>query len=141
MPDKSFEQVVPFTHLPGTAVWLPIVTIALIQPNGQAIDLPMVFDTGASVTTLRHDFYHLFGLAAWNVGQAQLSQVGGGTATFYQYPATLEVFGRTINCPVNLMPLTPNPFFVGLLGREQVFDQFGFGFWESARELYVTTTP
>jgi hypothetical protein len=37
--------------------------------------------------------------------------------------------------------MPPNPLFHGLLGRETVFNEFGFGFWESTHELFVTTSP
>ena len=46
-----------------------------------------------------------------------------------------------MTCPVILMDLPAHPFYSGLLGRAQMFDGFGFGFWESTRELYVTLTP
>jgi hypothetical protein len=86
----------------------------------------------------------LLGLAAWDVGQPLMSQTAGSAApiTVYQYPGmTLEFLGRMITCPINLTPLPPSPLWMGLFGRDHVFDQFGFGFWESAREIYVTMTP
>jgi hypothetical protein len=148
MPDKSFEHVIPFTQFQnqqGFPVWLPLVTVTVIHPNGQGVDLAMVFDTGASVTTLRHDLAPLLGLAAWDVGgeaAAGQSATAGGDAPalYYQYPGTIQFLGRTTACPINLMQLGPGPY-MGLFGRQQVFDQFGFGFWESAREIYVTMTP
>jgi hypothetical protein len=142
MPDKSFEHVIPFQQFqtPQGPVWLPLVTVTLLQPGGQRVDLPLVFDTGASTTTLRHDLFPLLGLADWNVGQAGYAGTAGGQAQFYQYPATLEFLGRQVNCPVNLMQLPPGPY-LGLFGREQLFNYFGFGFWESAHEIYVTLNP
>lgn len=144
MPDKSFEHTVPFFQIntPQGPVWIPLVTVTLVQPNGNRVDLALVFDTGASVTTLRHDLYHLLGLPAWNVGQPVDTQTAGGPVTVYQYQATLEFLGKAVTCPVNLAQQLPvNPLYVGLFGRAIVFEQFGFGFWEQARELYVTTAP
>ncbi len=59
----------------------------------------------------------------------------------YRYEATLEFFGKTITCPVQLMVLPTNPLWMGLFGHDQIFQHFGFGFWESSRELYVTANP
>lgn len=39
------------------------------------------------------------------------------------------------------MRLSPHPLYNGLLGRDTVFERFGFGFWESSHELYVTARP
>jgi len=124
-------------------MWFPLVTVTLIQPTGQRVDLPLVFDTGASVTTLRHDLYPLLGLSAWNVGVPGVSETAGGAqpVPFYQYTATIEFLGRAVTCPINLMPLPTNPLWLGLFGRRQLFDQFGFGFWEGAHEIYVTLNP
>lgn len=145
MPDRSFEHTIRFYEIqtPNGLVALPLVTITLIQPNGTRVALPLMFDTGASVTTLRDDLYPLLGVTSWDSGVPLQSETAGGVAPVpcYQYQATLELFGKTVNCPVNLMQLPRNPLYVGLFGRAQIFDAFGFGFWESNRELYVTLTP
>jgi hypothetical protein len=55
---------------------------------------------------------------------------------------TLQIFGKTIVCPIHLSAsLVTLPPFVGLLGRDTVFEEFGFGFWEGTHELYVTGNP
>jgi hypothetical protein len=141
MPDKSFEHVIPFHHVPTQNRWFPLVTVTLIRANGQRVDLPLIFDTGATVTTLRHDLFPLLDLTDWNVGQPANPATAGGVAQAYLYNAKLEFLGRAVVCPVSLMQLPPNPLWMGLLGRRQVFDQFGFGFWESAHEIYVTLNP
>jgi hypothetical protein len=144
MVDKSFEHTVTFTaaNTPTGTVWLPIVTVYLIQPNGYRFELPLLFDTGASVTTLRADLYPLLGIAAWNVGRAEQTTTANGIAQAYAYDGIkLEFLGKSVDCTVNLMQLRQNPLYIGLLGRAQIFDQFGFGFWESAHELYATGTP
>jgi len=141
MLDKSFEHSITFTQVPGTNVWLPLVTVYLIQPSGNRVQLSLLFDTGASVTTLRDDMYTLLGVPSWDSGIHQQSATAAGIAPTYAYRARLEFLGKAVDCQVNLTRLPPNPLFVGLLGREQVFDEFGFGFWERNRELYVTTSP
>ena len=145
MPSKNFDHSVKFYEgktQNGTSVWLPLVDVSLITPSNRRISLPLLFDTGASVTTLRADLYHLLGLRSWNEGLKVQTDTGGGQVDAYQYTATIEVFGKSIQCPIQLLPtLPPHPLFCGLLGRDTVFNEFGFGFWESTHELYVTTTP
>jgi len=146
MPNKNFEQVVRFYELQpvpaGPSIWLPLVDVTLITTAGSRINLPLLFDTGASVTTLRAEFYSILGLQSWDQGQKVQTSTGGGVKDVYQYVATLEVFGKTITCPIHLNDQLPsNPLFVGLLGRDTVFNEFGFGFWERTHELYVTGNP
>jgi hypothetical protein len=146
MPDKAFEHAVHFHQVQtdaGTIVWLPLVSVTLIQQNGNRVSLSLLFDTGASVTTLRHDLYPLLGVPSWDSGQLQQILTAGGTdpVSAYRYQATLEFLGKLIECPIHLQVLPPNPLYVGLFGRELVFQEFGFGFWESAHDLYVTTNP
>jgi hypothetical protein len=146
MPDKNFEQVVRFYELQsvpaGPSIWLPLVDVTLITQAGSRINLPLLFDTGASVTTLRAEFYSILGLQSWDQGQKVQTSTAGGVKDVYQYVATLEVFGKTITCPIQLNDQLPsNPLFVGLLGRDTVFNEFGFGFWENTHELYVTGNP
>lgn len=144
MPTKNFEQTVQFigAQTPHGPRWWPIVEVTIIPPIGNPVSLSLLFDTGADVTTLRADCYPFLGLSRWDEGQLESSVGLGGIVNVYRYTATLEIWGKTIeDCPINLAPLQPNDLFSGLLGREVVFDQFGFGFWESARELYVTMNP
>lgn len=145
MPVKHFEQVIRFIQCPGpgrTSIWLPIVNVSLITVTNNSIFLSLLFDTGASVTTLPADFYFVFGVQSWDQGQRINIATAGGPSIAYQYSATLEIFGKTINnCPIHLTQMSPNPIYSGLLGRETVFNEFGFGFWESVKELYVTNSP
>jgi hypothetical protein len=116
--------------------------VTLVQPNGNRIDLPLIFDTGASVTTLRHDMYHLLGVPSWDSGQPVSTNTAGGVVTVYQYQATLEFLGKAVTCPVQLNNQLPaHPLWLGLFGRATIFENFGFGFWESTHEILVTTTP
>jgi len=145
MPFKNFDRTVKFYEgksQNGTSVWLPLVDVTLMTPSNSRISLSLLFDTGASVTTLRADLYPLLGLRSWDEGLQVKTGTGGGEVDAYQYTATIEVFGKTIQCPIQLLPTLPNhPLFSGLLGRDTVFNEFGFGFWESTHELFVTDTP
>ena len=146
MPDKSFEHTIAFeqfTTPSGDTVRLPIIEVFILRANGSRVRLPLIFDTGASVTTIRRDLYPLLDVASWDSGTPQAVATAGGVASVraYRYQATLEVLGTTIQCPVNLQDLPTNPAYVGLLGREAVFEHFGFGFWESSSELYATLNP
>jgi hypothetical protein len=140
---KSFEHVIRFYRPPGGAQPLPLLTLTLIQRSGSRVGLSLLFDTGASTTTLRHDLYPLLGLTNWDSGQpVQVSTAGGAQSiTAYRYQARFELLGKPIDCPVHLQVLPRNPLYVGLFGREDIFDLFGFGFWESTAELLVTGTP
>ena len=143
MPTKAFEQAITFYQLPGQPASLPLVTINLLQPSGKRVSLPLIFDTGASFLTLRHDLFPLLGLTSWNSGEPVSLDTAGSTVrvTGYKYQATIEFLGVIVDCPIILQQLPSNPLWMGLFGREQIFSHFGFGFWESTHELYITTTP
>jgi hypothetical protein len=145
MVSKNFEQTIRFHEihvLPGNSIWLPLVEVILLTQGCKRIALSLYFDTGASVTTLRADQYPLLGLHSWNQGTPVAKDTGGGRVTDYEYRADVEVFGKIINCPIHLsQTLRTPPLFCGLLGRDTIFENFGFGFWESAHELYVTANP
>jgi hypothetical protein len=142
---KDFERTIRFFEAKdskGNSVWLPIVEVILLTPGGARRTLPLYFDTGASVTTLRADLFPLLGLHSWDEGELVKTGTGGGIADAYRYMADLEIFGRAIHCPVHLLATLPfNPFYCGLLGRDTIFNEFGFGYWESTLELYVTDNP
>jgi predicted aspartyl protease len=146
MPTKDFEQMIQFYEVQPApnepSIWLPLVYVTLITQANSRINLPLLFDTGADFTTLRADLYSLLGLQSWDQGQSVQTGTGGGVTTVYQYTATIEVFGKIITCPIHLNDQLPfNALFVGLLGRNTVFNEFGFGFWERTHELYVTGNP
>ena len=143
MLSKNFEHTVRFYEhrANGNSTWLPLVNVTLITPTDNRISLSLLFDTGASVTTLRADLYQMLGLQSWDQGHRVCTATGGGTVAAYIYTTTLEVFGKTIQCPIQLLQLPNHPLFSGLLGRDIVFKEFGFGFWENVNELYVTTNP
>ena len=146
MPDKTFEHTIPFEQViinSGNTVSLPLIEVHLLRADGSRVRLPLLFDTGASVTTLRRHLYPLLDVPSWDSGLPQDVGTAGGARPVraYRYQARLEILGRTVQCPVNLQDLPQNPVYVGLFGREAVFQQFGFGFWESSSELYVTLKP
>ena len=144
MLSKYFEQTIRFyeQQVNGNSIWLPLVDVILITPTNNRISLSLLFDTGASVTTLRAELYQLLGLNSWDQGQRVDTGTGGGVVPTYRYYSTLELFGKTIPCPIHLISqLPPNPLFSGLLGRESIFREFGFGFWENVNKLYITSNP
>ena len=144
MHAKNFERVVRFIEFQpttGSPIRLPLVSATLITPTNSRIFLSLLFDTGADVTTLRADLSPMLGLQSWDEGQRVSTSTASGIADAYQYTFTLEIFDKTIDCPVHLIQLPPNPLFHGLLGRNTIFVEFGFGFWESTKELYVTSSP
>lgn len=141
---KNFERVVRFFEhqLPnGNVIYLPLVEVTFITPNNSRISLSLLFDTGADFTTLRSDFYYILGLNSWDQGQRNDVAGIGGVREAYRYTGSIEIFGKIIRCPILLVQMPPNPLVNGLLGRDTVFNEFGFGFWENTKELYVTASP
>ena len=145
MPTKDFEHTISFYSVQtnGNTDWIPLVVGDLVQSDGNHFNLSLLFDTGASFITLRHNLYPILGLSDWNVGQSLHVETVGSSNTeqVYLYHATFEFFGKTIDCPVVLTRMPPNPLYHGLFGRAQIFEEFGFGFWENTHELYVNLNP
>jgi len=143
MVSKVFERILRFHEVQTLRgpVWVPRIRVGLIYGQGNRIDIPMLFDTGASTTILRREFAPYLGATTWTEGEPVTVDTAGGPATAYRFMARLEVPGKDIECPVHLMELPPNPHYGGLLGREAIFERFGFGFWESTHELLVTANP
>lgn len=145
MITKSFEHALRFRAAggPERPVCFPLVTVGLINSRGDCLYLSLLFDTGASTTTLLPDFASFLGASTWTEGvPVEVSTAGGPEpVTAYKFQAQLELFGKIIDCPIHLQPMRRNPLFQGLLGREAVFEHFGFGFWEKDRELLITASP
>ena len=137
MPSIEFEHTIRFRRLGGRS--FPIVRVTLITESGSDIEIPLLFDTGASDTTFKSDLYPYFGLSSWDEGQLVPNiPTAGGTARAYRYDAKPEFYGKRISCPIHLMEITTPPAFDGLLGRDTIMQEFGFGFWESTQRLYGT---
>ncbi len=133
---KSFDRVIPFTQAEG-GEWLPIVSVAFILSDGTEYELPLLFDTAATEITLPQEFAEDF-----PPGEPTKANVGGSkqAATGAVTSATIEFLGQRMTCPILLLDFPANPLFAGLFGRA-CFKPFGFGFWESSHELYVTLEP
>ena len=146
MVHKVFEQVLRFRRMltPSGPIWLPIVDVDLIYGQAERIVVPMIFDTGAVTTILDASYAPFLGAETWTEGEPVPVDTAGSAESVqaYRFIACLEVLGRTFaDCPVWLMQLPPNDFWRGLLGRQVIFEHFGFGFWESTHELLVTANP
>ncbi|MFZ5451314.1 MAG: aspartyl protease family protein [Thermodesulfobacteriota bacterium] len=140
---KNFENTIRFIQGPQQdAPWFPIVQVTLITPQGKRIDLPLLFDTGANITTLSHQLYQMFGLQSWNQGTPVTIGTAGGLKTAYRYTVSFELFNKVIDTPILLVDtLSIHPLYCGVIGRDTFFAEFGFGFWENQHELYVTANP
>jgi len=145
MVSKNYDHTINFRRVrgPGGNIFtFPIVEITLITSVGKKRILPLLFDTGASFTTLIHTLHPLLGLKSWDEGQAVQTTTANRSTTVYSYMVDLELFGKVIRCPVHLSQgIQNNPIYMGLLGRNTIFNEFGFGFWENSQELYVTANP
>lgn len=144
MISKVFDQRVPFYEFQTAngSVWLPLVTIKIMPEQGHPVAIPVMFDTGATSTTLRSDLAPLFGASTWTEGDQVECNTAGGQVNMYRFDARLEVLGKRLSCPVYLTDtLPPHPAYQGCLGREGIFEHFGFGFWEKDLQLLVTSHP
>lgn len=143
MVEKVFEQILRFYMVttPTGPAWLPLIPVDLIDHEGIRRPMFLWFDTGATTTTLRAEYAPLLGATTWTDGEPVSVATAGGEMTAYRFLARLEVLGKVLECPVDLLELPYNPFFQGLLGREAVFQHFGFGFWERDHELLITASP
>lgn len=145
MVEKVFEQVLSFRRVLTTngPIWYPLITVGLITRQKNRRDIAMLFDTGATTTVLRAEFAPLLGATTWTEGHPVQIETAGAPdpITAYRFEARLEVLGKVIECPILLQELPPNPLYGGLLGREAIFERFGFGFWESTHELLATANP
>jgi hypothetical protein len=132
---RTFERTIQFQPVLGHGL-LPLVVVKFFPPQVDPFTLSLIFDTGATQITLRPEYRDWFpqGEAA-QANLAAKAEEAEGTVT----KSTVEVFGRTLfNRTILFLELgKPNPTFAGLFGRD-CFSSFGFGFWESSREIYVT---
>ena len=136
MPDKSFERTVPFVEVKDVG-WYPLIRVAFLKPNKQRLELSLLFDTGADLICLHPDWEWAFP----NLAEFDFDGIGGnakGKHTLGQ----IELFGEVIDCDIGFGPkeMQSRTWMAGVIGRE-CFKSFGFGFWEGARELYVTLKP
>lgn len=143
---KVFEGDLTFKPVTGTeeVSWIPVVYGDFAFPGTDYVRISLLFDTGADCITLDKELYPLFGLRSWDDGGEPYSSNGtGGSVDCWRYYLTVSLLGKTINrCPVDLQDMGKiNGDFHGLLGREVIFDHFGFGFWEKTHKLFYTLNP
>ena len=136
MLHKSFEITIPFVETEDG--WRPIIEVVFIKPNSPSpLMLALEFDTGADSICLSSDMEWAFP----NLKSQKIYGVGSKRA--HQGKITrgeIQLLGRTIECDILFASMRPKTWRQGVLGRE-CFKPFGFGFWEDARELYVSLTP
>jgi hypothetical protein len=137
MLSKSFEVTIPFIHTPE-GLWEPLLQVTILKPNPRKLDVPLLFDTGADQILL-HPYWEF----AFPHGLSPHTFVGiGGDVKGKYTRGQIQLLGRTIDCNIGFGPpeMAQKTWMAGILGRE-CFKSFGFGFWERARQLYVTAKP
>ena len=138
MLDKTFEFKRPFLRDADNREF-PIIEVRFLTAFGQWLRFPMLFDTGATDVVLRPRYARLFPVARrW-----ESVSTAGQSDSHKDVPivdSQITLFGHVEGCEILLMDIPPHPLYAGLLGRS-VFKVFGFGFWERAGELYVTSQP
>ena len=65
---KTFGHSFPFQTPNGTQ-YFPIVVVTMTGSLGRAVSVPLLFDTGASTITLRHELHSLVGARSWTERQ------------------------------------------------------------------------
>jgi hypothetical protein len=137
MVDKSFERTIVFEKNKDDGNWYPIVKARFLTRFNNWITLPLLFDTGASIIVLRRDHARSFARGP----DQELDVVGRKKSRKVRTAlGRLDLFGLEGPCAFALDYLPPNSLYQGLLGRAP-FSAFGFGFWESVHELYLTVKP
>ena len=132
--DKSFEITIRFEQVAG-GKWYPVVRA--VFPNAYNLRIPLLLDTGADSLVLHPCYESMFS------DLKPQKYKGIGSEASYAGKSTkgkVVLFGRTIECEIGFVEMEWLSWRSGLLGRE-CLRTFGFGFWESAREFYVTLKP
>jgi len=120
---------------PTRPVRRPVVPVRFVNTGGdkRRLDLVMLVDSGADTSCLPTDIAQRLGI---DVASLEMRTTRGvsGTASTYRYEGLLLVLvSKIVRCPVHFIPgLT-----AFLLGREVVFDEFVFGFEQSAGSVHL----
>ncbi|HEY8767513.1 MAG TPA: aspartyl protease family protein [Dehalococcoidia bacterium] len=131
-----YEVTYPFLPANASTRHRPKVPVRLMHPTYQALfmDMDMLVDSGADVTSLPLGMAGRLGINLANLQQHQTRGVGGVQTSYYCPNLVLSLAGVIVSpCPVSFTT-TLNE---ALLGREGVFDQFAFGFEQSTWCLHV----
>lgn len=135
MPDKSFEITIPFVETEDG--WFPLIEVVFLRPDNRQLTLPLLFDTGAENICL-HPYWE------WAFPDLKPQRIHGVGKDGWIYGKStqgrVKLLGSETDCEILFAPMLEKTWRAGLLGRD-CFKSFGFGFWESARELYVTLKP
>jgi len=136
MPVRTFGHVIPFTEARGEG-WLPNSQCCLHLVEWFRVRITPTFRYGRDGNNSTPEFVEDF-----PPGEPAQANVGGTTEPVAGVVTngTVEFMGHRMECEIVLLDLPANPLRAGLFGRG-CFKPFGFGFWESTRELYVTPQP
>lgn len=143
---KEFDQELNFTTIGPMTPHGPEVKYALVDTKismpgqNKTASFPLLFDTGASQVVLARPIGVMLGITKSGPGIPQYSNTANGVARGMLYEGVqIEVFGKKVLCPVVLLPTQFPSFYQGLLGRQALYQYFGFGFWEKESKLYIST--
>lgn len=131
---KTFDWTIPFTKL-GDRLY-PLVEINFLTIVGAWIPINLIFDSGASDMILRPNYSKFFAPGV----EEELGIVGPKVFAPVTPDVEVQFLEKTVVCDVVIREFDCHSYVGGLFGRS-AFSLFGFGFWESAHELYVTVIP
>lgn len=113
----------------------PVVPVRFVNTRGvrHSLDLVMLVDSGADTCCLPIDTAQRLGIDVSLLEKRTSRGVSGTTPTYRCEDLVMVLAGKIVRCPVHFIPgLT-----AFLLGREVVFDEFVFGFEQSAGHIHV----
>ena len=134
MLEKSFDFAIEFERRSND--WYPIVRTVFIRNDGYQFRLPLLLDTGSDILVLHKRFEPMFN----NVVPRKFKGLGGKEYEGTEVIGTIELFGRKLDCTIGFAEFEFLSWRAGFLGRE-CLETFGLGYWQSAREFYVSLTP
>jgi hypothetical protein len=111
--------------VPGTAIRRPMLRVRVSHGGQQTPQLLALLDSGADVSLFHSDLAVYLGIDLASCPASQTGGIGGGV-TVYPCSVWLEVEGERFQADVQFSPdIDPT---ILLLGRDNVFDKFQFGF-------------
>ena len=133
MPSINFGKARRY-QVPGSGVPTPMLLVRLRCPPNETPQFLAIVDSGADVSTFHVSVAKQLGIDLSSC-HVVTTQTASGTSTAYVCPVQIEVESRRFQASVHFNPDLPST--IALLGREDVFRQFLFGFDQRASHLLV----
>jgi hypothetical protein len=134
VPSVDYDLTVPYRNWAGRPVLRPLLRVIVHFLPHAAPPLLVIVDSGADVSLFHVDVVIRAGIDLSHYRTTGTLGVGG-VATSYVVPVELDVLGKRFPADVRFTDaVSPT---TALLGREDVFEQFQFGFDQRSRQFHV----